>query len=144
MPRSLVDVLWGLDLLAGRAQAVGAEFLLSGPVNHWLRRLRGPPPARYVLLTTRYYEEALVKAMSVGFRPLEGPSDMPGLVSGVALHGLVRGLEVTILTDPVVRAGGGEHVIDVEAESRWADTVIVGSRVVRLAPLGVEAALWGW
>ena len=52
----LVEVLWGLDLLLGRAQAVGAEFLLSGPVNLWLRGLyRGVPEPRYVLLTSRDY-----------------------------------------------------------------------------------------
>ena len=141
----LVDILWGLDLLAGRAEAVGAEFLLSGPVNLWLRGLRGPPgEARFVLLTSRAYGDLLERALSVGSSRLDAPGDLPGVVDGVRFHGQVRGYTVTLLVDPAVRGLDGRIVrVDVSAEARRAAHAIVGGRVVRLAPLGVEMLLWG-
>jgi len=142
---SLVDALWGLDLLAGRARAVGAEFLLSGPVNLWLRGIhRGPPRARYALLTSPEYEDALVRALSVGSRPEPGPVDMPGVLEGVVFHGSVRGLEVTVLVDPLVESpeGGVERIL-VAREARAAGYAFVWDKLVRLAPLGVEALVWG-
>ena len=141
---SLVEVLWGLDLLLGRAHAVGAEFLLSGPVNLWLRGLyRGAPEARYVLLTSSDYREPLLRALSVGAVEEEPPADLERVVEGLAFHARLRGLQVTLLVDPLVESPAGRVRVSVAHEARRAAHALVGGRIVRLAPLGVEALLWG-
>ena len=140
----LVEVLWGLDLLLGRAQAVGAEFLLSGPVNLWLRGLyRGVPEPRYVLLTSRDYGDLLVRALRVGAVEEEPPADLGRVLEGLVFHARIRGLQVTLLVDPLVEAPDGPVRVEVSSLARSAGHALVGGRVVRLAPLGVEALLWG-
>ncbi|MCE4600272.1 MAG: hypothetical protein F7C38_01725 [Desulfurococcales archaeon] len=139
----LVDALWGLSLLAGRAWAVGAEFLLSGPLNHWLRGIsRGTPQPRYVLLTPHSYSRILAQALRIGGRSIEGPRDLR-IVRGLLLHVDLRGYIVTLLEDPIIEGSNGLVEVDVSAEARRADIVLVDNYAIRLAPLSLEAEIWG-
>ena len=139
----LVDALWGLSLLAGRARAVGVEFLLSGPLNRWLRGIsRGIPRPRYVLLTSHSYSRDLARALRIGSKGLEGPRDLK-VVRGLLLHVDLHGYTVTLLEDPIIEGPDGLVEVDVGVEARRADIVLVDNYAIRLAPLSLEAEIWG-
>ncbi len=140
---SLVDILWGLNTIVARAYAVKADFLLSGPVNHWLLGIsQRPRVPRLVLLTSPIYEEDLIKALSIGAVPDEFPRDLP-VKEGLSLHVNLKGLSVSLLSNPVVETSNGIVHINVEDYARKATLIQVGEYFVRLSPLSLERILWG-
>ena len=128
-----VELLWGLDLILGRAAAVGADFVLAGPVNLWLRGLTPPPEEpRFVLVTSEDHAENLVKALSVGAREEPG-GELPGLATRLRL----RGLLIEILVDPPLTSGR----VSASELARDADIAVIGKYPLRLAPTWFDLAL---
>ncbi|MCE4620604.1 MAG: hypothetical protein F7C33_06230 [Desulfurococcales archaeon] len=139
---SLVDLLWGLDLIAGRARAVGAEFLLSGPVNQWLQGVRKAVEPRLVLLTSPLYQEDLVRAITIGSEPEDYPGDLR-IEDGLVLHVNLRGMSTSIVVDPLVRTGGGLVRVRISEYARIAGHALIEGMIVRLSPPSLERMLWG-
>lgn len=136
----LTSTLWMLDLLAGRALAVGADFVLSGPVSAWLQGYgSGPPNPRYTLVTSGDYARALVKAMSVGSRPVARRASEN--VRGLVFAATVRDGFVEVLSDPSIRVGRLWIEIDVRSLARSSQVAVVGGKFVRLAPPEFECVL---
>ncbi|MEB3816859.1 MAG: hypothetical protein LRS46_02840 [Desulfurococcales archaeon] len=133
----LVDILWGLDLLAGRAEAVGADFILAGPVSLWLKGITPPPKTpRFILITSKFSVENLLRALSYGSRLLEwGPewADIGGRAARLSL----RGLLVEVLVDPIIDG------IAYEASrlARESSFIVLGNHILRLAPIWFELKL---
>ncbi len=143
-PRGLVDLLWFLDLLAGRAEAAGRDFILAGPLNQWLRGLRGEPPQPYlILVASREGAPELRRALGIGAREEEWePAWLKAVESGLEARLVLRGYHVALLSDPVLRLpGGGSRGYRARDMAREAGHVVLGRRVIRLAPLAFEAEL---
>jgi len=139
---SLVDLLWGLDLIVGRARAVGAEFLLSGPVNQWLQGMRKVAEPRIVLLTSPFYQEDLIRAITIGSEPEDYPGDLR-IEDGLVLHVNLRGMSTSIVVDPLVRAGHGLVRVRVSEYARLAGHALIDGMIVRLSPPLLERMIWG-
>lgn len=145
MPSShgIVDILWFLDLLAGRAEAAGSDFLLAGPVSQWLRGLRGAGAAPYfILVASREGAPVLRRALSIG--AIEAPWEpewVKGVESGLEARLVLRGYQVVLLSDPVLRLPGGLKGYRASDMAREAGHVVIDRRVLRLVPLSFEAEL---
>ncbi|MEB3861232.1 MAG: hypothetical protein GSR84_03320 [Desulfurococcales archaeon] len=139
----IVDLLHGLDLIAGRASAAGADFILAGPLNLWFRGV-SPPPLRplYILVTSPEYSGPLRSAISIGAR--EAPWDSRWeRVSGRLYRATLRGMDIVILADPSIDTGEGVARFRARDMARHASHAVVGRHVVRLAPLHFEYTLRG-
>lgn len=141
---SLIDALWSLETIAARSQAVQAEFLLSGPLNKWLRgipvHLTENP--RIVLLTIPEYSGRLSEALKIGSSEVEGPHDL-NVEDGIVLHVNLRGSIITLLEDPVVRIGNSHVKLNVREYSKSAEMILLRDYIIRLAPITIESYLWG-
>ncbi|MCE4602140.1 MAG: hypothetical protein F7C08_00875 [Desulfurococcales archaeon] len=139
----IVDLLHGLDLIAGRASAVGADFILAGPLNLWLRGV-SPPPSRplYILVTSHESSGPLRSAISIGAK--EAPWGYKwSRISGRLYRATLRGMDVAILADPSIDTGSGVARFRARDMARQADHAVVGRHIVRLAPLHFEYTLKG-
>lgn len=140
----IVDTLWLLDLIAGRAEAVRAEFLLSGPVNLWLQGilpLKWEKP-RIVMVTSKPYENDLAKAITIGSKPEPYPGDL-NIERGLILHVSLRGASISLISDPVLLYNNNFIHVKVPDYSRKAKVIIINNKIIRLAPLSLEEMLWG-
>ncbi len=142
-PRGLVDLLWFLDLLAGRAEAVGRDFILAGSLNLWLRGLSGEPPQPYlILVASREGAPELRRALWIGAREEEWePAWLKAVEAGLEARLVLRGYHVALLSDPVLRLPRGSKGYRAREMAREAGHVVLGRRVIRLAPLAFEAEL---
>ncbi len=137
----LVDVLHGLDLIAGRARAAGADFILSGPLNMWFRGISPPPRTPlYILVTSTASSGTLVDAVSIGARRLDWPPSW-SRVGGRTFNGDLRGLRVAVLTDPWMEVDGVRKTFKAAEMARISSHVLIGNDIVRLAPLEFEYTL---
>ncbi len=136
----LVNVLLGLELVASRAAARGADFLLSGPLNLWFRGLASIPRPFFILVTSARSVDALVNALSIGAHNLEWPESWNN-VKGRRARLNIRGYEVAVLVDPEISTIDGITRFRASDMARRASHVIVGNYIVRLAPLDFEFAL---
>ncbi|MEB3806231.1 MAG: hypothetical protein GSR73_01770 [Desulfurococcales archaeon] len=50
---------------------------------------------------------------------------------------------MTLLEDPIIEGPDGLVEVDVGVEARRADIVLVDNYAIRLAPLSLEAEIWG-
>jgi len=142
-PRGLVDLLWFLDLLAGRAEAAGSDFLLAGPVSQWLRGLGAPPRKPYIILVaSREGAQSLRRALGIGASeaPWE-PEWLKAVGRGLEARLVLRGYDVALLSDPVLRLPEGEREYRAREMAREAGHVVLDRRVIRLAPLAFDAEL---
>ena len=132
-----VDLLWGLNLLLGRAAAVGAEFILAGPVSLWLKGAAPPPrEARFILVTSRDHLPRLLEALEVGAERL-GWSDEWAGVEGRAARLLLRGMIVEVLVDPKI----GGRSVSASRLAEESEILLLGSYPARLAPMWFEVLL---
>ncbi len=141
---SLVDLLWFLDLVAGRAEAAGSDFILAGPVNQWFRGIKRTIPHPYlILVASREGVPALRRALEIGAATLEWePEWVEGVEEGLEARLLLRGYDIALLSDPLLRLPGGAKKLYIAREmARDAGHVVIDKRVVRLAPLSFEADL---
>lgn len=140
----IVEALWMLELISARARAVQTEFLLSGPLNSWFRNMKPTSTIepRIVMLTIPEYSERLSKALHIGSIKAGRPTDLP-VEEGVILHVNFRGAIITLLEDPVIRVGDKTIKINVREYSKYADVVMLGDQLIRLAPPVIESYLWG-
>lgn len=139
MGGGLVEALWMVDLLAGRAAAAMVDFILAGPVARYLAGSGGGAREPFVLVTSREYSFRLVGAVRLGARPLGGVS-YPGL-SGLAWSGVLYGWRVDVLEDPVVEVGGRRLRFAASEVARRAPVAVVNGRPVRLATRDLDEAL---
>lgn len=140
----IVDLLWFLDLLLSRAEAARSDFLLAGPISHWLRVSSNAMPEPYfILVASQRGSEPLAEALSIGAELLEWEDEWRrGVASGLVARLRLRGYDVALLGDPVLRLPGeGLRSYKASELARAASHVILGRRVVRLVPLGFEADL---
>ncbi|MEB2836686.1 MAG: hypothetical protein GSR80_000636 [Desulfurococcales archaeon] len=132
-----VDLLWGLNLLLGRAAAVGADFILAGPVSLWLKGATPPPrEARFILVTSRDHMPHLLKALEVGAEKLDWGGEWAS-VEGKAARLLLRGMIVEILVDPKI----GGRSVSASRLARESEILLVGGYPARLAPMWFEVLL---
>lgn len=142
--KGIVDLLWFLDLLLSRSEAAGGDFLLAGPISGWLRGNRSAVPEPYfILVASQRGSGPLAEALSIGAEPLEWEEEWRrGVASGLVARLRLRGYDVALLGDPVLRLPGeGLRGYKASELARGAAHAILGSRVVRLAPPGFEADL---
>ena len=135
----LVEALWMVDLLAGRAVAAQVDFILAGPTASYLSGRRARPGPPLLLVTSREYSSRLVDAVSISSRPAR-PRGVRGL-SGLAWSGLLYGWPVAVLEDPQVSLPGLEASFEAREVARRAPVAVVNGRPVRLAPADLEEAL---
>ena len=137
----VVDALVGLDLIVGRARAVGAEFILAGPLNLWFRGL-SPPPRKpsYILVTSADYTSILVSALSIGAKEIPWP-EWWNNVEGRSFNAYLRDYHVTVLTDPIIKNDISESRFYARDLARNSMHIVLGNNIVRLAPLYFEYTL---
>ncbi|MCE4625372.1 MAG: hypothetical protein F7C35_05865 [Desulfurococcales archaeon] len=148
MPKvsGIVDALWGLDLIAGRLEAVGVDYVLAGPVSMWLQGARGRVEKLYLLLVSNisYNREAVPRALTPLSVEMEWPEEYSAIKAGRLASVEIRGgLRVAAAADPVVSLGGVERRIVVKDLARRAPIAVLGGRTIRLAPIGVDLLLRG-
>jgi len=137
----LVDILHGLDLIAGRARAVGADYLLSGPLNLWFRGHIPPPDTPiYILVTSTISSRLLTEALSIGAVKLEWDAAWSN-VGGRIFHGELRGLDIYVLADPWIMVDGRIISFNASDMAKRAEHVLLSRNIVRLAPLDFEYSL---
>ncbi|MCE4598675.1 MAG: hypothetical protein F7C81_00555 [Desulfurococcales archaeon] len=136
----LVNVLLGLDLIAGRATAIGADFLLSGPLNLWFRGLTPNPKPFFVLVTSFKSADRLVDALSIGATSLAWPESW-GNIRGRRVRLNLRGYVIAILVDPEIETNNGITRFVASDMARRAGHVVIGDYIIRLAPLDFEYVL---
>ena len=137
----IVDALLGLDLILGRARAVGAEFILAGPLNLWFRGISPPPrDPFYVLITSSDYTGILISALSIGAKEIPWPESWDN-VDGKSFNARLRNYHVTVLTDPIIRNEDKVTRFYAKDLARESMHVILGNNIVRLAPLYFEYTL---
>lgn len=142
----IVDALWALDLLAGRMRAVGADFVLAGPVSLWLQGAKGRVEPLFLLLVSSRPHSWLAaeKALSIATMPAPWPREYDSIIGGrIASVRHRDGWRAAAAADPLVEAGSGLVRVRVASEARRAPTVLVGDSIVRLAPPGLELLLRG-
>jgi hypothetical protein len=132
-----VDTLWALDLLLGRAAAVGADFILAGPVSMWLKGLTPPPrEKRFIIVTSRDNADLLLRALKVGAHELEWEPQWEG-VEGRLVRLELRGMIVEVLVDPVIKG----RIINASSLARDSQVIIIDKYVARLAPTWFDLLL---
>ena len=132
-----VDLLWGLNLLLGRAAAVGADFVLAGPVSLWLKGAAPPPrEARFILVTSRDHLPRLLKALEVGARRLDWGIEW-GSIEGRAARLSLRGMIVEVLVDPKI----GDRSVSASRLAGESEILLLGGYPARLAPMWFEVLL---
>jgi hypothetical protein len=141
LAKSLVDILWALELVASRAAYGGSDFILAGPLNLWFRRVLRRPQPYLVLVASEEGAPRLEEVLRIGAEEVLWEEWWEG-VGGRRFRLRLRGMEIAGLADPVLRVGGEPVRFRARDLSRETGFVVLGSRVVRLAPLGFEAALW--
>ena len=137
----LVDILWGLDVIAGRASYGGSDFILAGPLNLWFKGLISRVQPYLVLIASNGGAGRLSEVLSIGSQPVAWENWWSS-VEGRMFRGRLRGLEIALLADPILSIGGEKIRFKAIEMSRRSSFVVLGKSVVRLAPLEFEVALW--
>ena len=138
---SLVDILLNLEVIAQRAAYGGSDFILAGPVNLWFRRVIVKPAPYFILVTSRRSASSLKRVLSIGASHVEWEywwKDVGGKIFRLKF----RGCDIVGLADPTLKLGGKSHSFEAGSLSRNAGFAVLGSTIVRLAPISFEVALW--
>ncbi len=131
------EVLKGLELVAGRASSVYADFILAGPVNLWFKGLPGKLEPRYILVTSEASGPVLEKALCVNARKLEWGAQWDGVTGKLVRCRIYNSYTVEALVNP----GLCGEKYEAKRLARDSGIAMVGEYMVRLAPLYFEAAL---
>ena len=131
------EVLKGLELLAGRASSIYADFILAGPVNLWFKGLPGKLEPRYILVTSEASGPGLEKALCINAHKLEWGEEWGGITGKLVRCRIYNSYTVEALVNPSLC---GEKY-EAKRLARDSGIVMIGNYMVRLAPLYFEAAL---
>ena len=137
----LVDVLWGLDVIAGRASYGGSDFILAGPLNLWFKGMTSRVQPYLILVASDAGAGRLSEVLSIGSEPVAWEEWWNG-VEGRRFRGRLRGLEIALLADPILSIGGEKIRFKAKEMSRRSSFIVLGKSIIRLAPLEFEVALW--
>ncbi len=137
-----VDALHMLDMIAGRARFKDADFVLSGPLSLMLQGIKIPGAVlkRFTLVSNKNNADALKEALSIGIKPVENVVEEN--VKGLEFRGVLRGAEVELLINPVIKYQGAWCDIDVSKLARYSMIAQIGENFVRLAPPEFEFLLF--
>ncbi len=131
-------VLRGLELLAGRASSVYADFILAGPVNLWFKGLpSGKLEPRYILVTSETSGPILEKALCINAHKLKWGEQWSGITGKLVRCRIYNSYTVEALVNPDLC---GEKY-EATKLARDSGIAMIGNYMVRLAPLYFEAAL---
>ncbi len=144
---TLVEALWTLDLVAGRLEAAGVDFLLAGPLGEWLQGLpyKGENPLLLLLISdTPENVERVKLALTPLTKRVEWPAEFDNVVEGrVVSVRLKNNAIVAVAADPIVVTPAGSVRIVVSEIAGGSPFAVVGKRVVRLVSLSIGKVLSG-
>jgi hypothetical protein len=134
---STLEALKGLELIAGRANSVYADFVLAGPLNMWLKGLPSRLEPRYILVTSEKSAPSLERALCVNASRLKWSQQWSRVTGKLVRCSIYNNYIVEALVNPGLC---GEKYEAMEL-ARDSGLVQVGNYMIRLAPLYFEAAL---
>ncbi len=133
----IVETLSSLETIALRALHRGADFLLAGPINLWLRGFNVKASPYLILISSRESAGPLKEAMSIGAESVEWEGYW-FKVNGRNFRLRLRGVDLVGLADPEFRIGSSRIRFYAKSIARYSPVVGLGRGYVRLAPLLLE------
>ncbi len=142
MEALLVEALKGVEIIASRASAAGADYLLAGPLNLWFHGItENVDSLLYMLVTSSKSGEVLDKAVSVNAERVEWPESWGNVGGKRGLYLLYGRYKIGVLVDPSLYDGEDIKFYPTSMLARLSSVVLVSGLLVRLAPLSFEAEL---